>query len=76
MNCQEKALDFPNMIEKRQNESVLAKKTFEFFENDRFFENWDKLVKTANSNTVKIAVSFHCKLDGLKIIRLIHYLEK
>ncbi|MDD7417595.1 MAG: hypothetical protein PUK48_09535 [Spirochaetales bacterium] len=57
-------------------ENRLEKSTIQFLVQDRFFENWEKMISNTKNNRLKNAVSFHCKFDGLKIIRMIHFIEK
>ncbi|MCR4790641.1 MAG: glycosyltransferase [Treponemataceae bacterium] len=64
------ALDFPREVLCRKN------KLSEFLIQDNFFNNWNLMIKNAKNNPVRNAASFHCKFDGLKIIRAIHYIEK
>nr|MCR5698945.1 glycosyltransferase [Treponemataceae bacterium] len=69
------ALDFKMQV-LSGSENRLEKSTVQFLVQDRFFENWEKMIFNTKNNPLKNAVSFHCKFDGLKIIRMIHFIEK
>ena len=47
---------------------------YPFLERENFFSAWDKLLAN-NKKTEQLQRAFHCWFDGLKIIRLIHFLE-
>ncbi|MGP1586782.1 MAG: glycosyltransferase [Treponemataceae bacterium] len=66
-------LKFPQKV--LESSCDLNPKLVEFLINDSFFSNWDLIIKNNKNNPLKNAVSFHCKFDGLKIIRTIHFLE-
>ena len=83
--CNKKGLasDFPSIVlsETGENSSEilsenLSKKVSAFLIQDNFFKNWDKMIQNTCNDELKNALSFHFKFDGLKIIRLIHFLEK
>ncbi len=48
---------------------------YSFLLNDGFFSDWNLIVENNKKSQKKLAVAFHCKFDGLKIIRALHYLQ-
>ncbi len=46
-----------------------------FLEHDNFFSDWVKIYTIHNKNLIHLENAFHDRFDGLKIIRLFHYLE-
>lgn len=54
---------------------LLPKNTIEFLKNENFEEVWNKLVDVNKKNSQKLEIAFHVWFDGLKIIRLMHFLE-
>jgi hypothetical protein len=54
---------------------LLPNKIVTFLENEDFFEVWRKLALENEKSSQKLETAFHIWFDGLKIMRLIHYLE-
>ena len=59
---------------KRQVFNLIPEVAF-FLENEHFFDVWEKLCKN-NKIGKPLERAFQCWFDGLKIIRLIHFLLK
>ena len=53
-----------------------CKELYYFLYEDGFFSDWDSIVANNKKSSKKLTVAFHCKFDGLKIIRALHYLQK
>lgn len=52
-----------------------CKGLYSFLLNDGFFSDWNLILENNKKSQKKLAVAFHCKFDGLKIIRALHYLQ-
>ena len=46
-----------------------------FLEKDGFFTDWQKIYLVHNKSSCNLEYAFHDRFDGLKIIRLFHFLE-
>ncbi|NLM01337.1 MAG: glycosyltransferase family 2 protein [Treponema sp.] len=52
------------------------KNIYDFFVQDNFFDKWKKICNCFSNDFKKLKVAFHVYFDGLKIIRLFHYIMK
>jgi len=55
--------------------SILPTEVARFLEKENFLEVWKKIAKENEKCPQRLETAFHIWFDGLKIIRLIHYLE-
>ncbi|MGI5173687.1 glycosyltransferase [Treponema sp. OMZ 840] len=49
---------------------------YDFLAKERFFDVWEKMLIQNRKNIRKLEAAFHTWFDGLKILRLIHYLMR
>jgi hypothetical protein len=49
---------------------------YRFLEAERFSPVWEKLFRNNKTSSERLLHAFHCWFDGLKTIRLFHYLEE
>lgn len=52
-----------------------CRRLYYFLYEDGFFDDWKSIVANNQKSSEKLEIAFHCKFDGLKIIRALHYLQ-
>lgn len=65
--------NFP--LELQREAEKKCKGLYSFLLKDNFFSDWNLIVENNKKSPQKLAVAFHCKFDGLKIIRALHHLQ-
>ena len=65
--------NFP--LELQREAQKKCKGVYDFLLADGFFTDWTQIVENNKKSSKKLASAFHCKFDGLKIIRTLHYLQ-
>ena len=65
--------NFP--LELQREAQKKCKGVYNFLLADGFFTDWTQIVENNKKSSKKLASAFHCKFDGLKIIRTLHYLQ-
>ena len=65
--------NFP--LELQREAEKKCRRLYSFLLKDNFFSDWNLIVENNKKSPQKLAVAFHCKFDGLKIIRALHYLQ-
>lgn len=65
--------NFP--LELQREAEKKCRRLYSFLLKDNFFSDWNLIVENNKKSPQKLAVAFHCKFDGLKIIRALHHLQ-
>ena len=65
--------NFP--LELQREAEKKCRRLYYFLYEDGFFDDWKSIVANNQKSSEKLEIAFHCKFDGLKIIRALHYLQ-
>ena len=65
--------NFP--LELQREAEKKCRRLYYFLYDDGFFDDWKSIVANNQKSSEKLEIAFHCKFDGLKIIRALHYLQ-
>ena len=65
--------NFP--LELQREAEKKCRRLYYFLYEDGFFDDWKSIVANNQKSSEKLEFAFHCKFDGLKIIRALHYLQ-
>jgi hypothetical protein len=65
--------NFP--LELQREAEKKCRRLYYFLYEDGFLDDWKSIVANNQKSSEKLEIAFHCKFDGLKIIRALHYLQ-
>ena len=65
--------NFP--LELQREAEKKCRRLYYFLYEDGLFDDWKSIVANNQKSSEKLEIAFHCKFDGLKIIRALHYLQ-